>query len=113
MQRYYQMAITSPFYSQSFPRYLRAMLLEESGRLEEALRWYGSFAEVSAYDLVHMAPSHLRRAEIHDRRGENDEAAPHYARFVELWSNADPELRPLVERAEARLAELSGEPARR
>ena len=113
MQRYYQMAITSPFYSQSFQRYLRAMLLEETGRLDEALRWYSSFAEVSPYDLVHMAPSHLRRAEIHDRRGENDEAARHYARFVELWSDADPELRPLVDRAEARLAELSGEPARR
>jgi tetratricopeptide (TPR) repeat protein len=113
MQRYYQTAITSVFFSESLPRYRRAVLLEEVGRLEEALRWYGSFAEVSRYDVVFLAPSHLRRAEIHDRRGQTDEAVRHYARFIELWAGADPELRPLVEGAEARLAELSGEPARR
>jgi serine/threonine-protein kinase len=107
MQSFYQNAFQSPFYSGSLQRYLRAMLLEDVGRLDDALRWYGSFEQVSMYDLVFLAPSQLRRAEIYERLGELDEARRHYARFVELWSACDPELRPLVERAEQRLAGLA------
>jgi tetratricopeptide (TPR) repeat protein len=107
LQIYYQSATISPFYSQSFQRYLRALLLEEAGRLDEALRWYSSFEEGPAYDFVFAAPAHLRRAEIHERRGELEAAAKHYARFVELWSDCDPALRPMVQQAEQRLAELT------
>ncbi len=86
-------------------RYLRAELLAALGREEEALRWYASFPAPSAYDVYYLAPSHLRRAEIHERRGERQRAAEHYRRFVELWGNADPELQPLVREARRRLGE--------
>ncbi|MBA4160043.1 MAG: hypothetical protein H0X65_21640 [Gemmatimonadetes bacterium] len=86
-------------------RYLRAELLAALGREEEALRWYASFPAPSAYDVYYLAPSHLRRAEIHERRGEREQAAEHYRRFVELWGNADPELQPLVREARRRLGE--------
>jgi tetratricopeptide (TPR) repeat protein len=99
MQSFYQNAFRSPYYSGSLQRYLRATLLEDEGRLDEALRWYGSFEQISMYDFVFLAPSHLRRAEIYDARR-------HYARFIELWSDCDSELRPLVEEAEQRLAAL-------
>jgi tetratricopeptide (TPR) repeat protein len=83
-------------------------MLQDAGSFEAAIRWYSSFAHVSMYDLVLLAPSHLRRAEIYERLGERDAARRHYARFIELWANCDPELRSQVDRAEQRLAELQG-----
>jgi tetratricopeptide (TPR) repeat protein len=106
LQSFYQNGFRSPLYSGSLQRYLRAMFLEEMGRLEDALRWYGSFEQISMYDFVFLAPSHLRRAEIYERLGDLDRARRHYARFVELWSDCDPELRSSVERAQERLAAL-------
>ena len=50
-----------------------------------------------------------RRGEIYERLGEPDKAALHYNRFLTLWDSADPELRPMVEYVEERLAELSSE----
>jgi hypothetical protein len=106
IQTYYQNTVASPVFSMSFQRYLRAMLLEDVGCLDEAIHWYGSFDRIPMFDLVFLA--HLRRAEIYDRRGQLDQAARHYARFVEIWSDCDPELRPIVDRAEQRLSELAG-----
>jgi tetratricopeptide (TPR) repeat protein len=107
LQFYYQNSFTSPFFSQSFQRYLRALLLEDVDRLEDALLWYGTFEQASNYDLIFAAPSHLRRAEIYEGRGQLEEARRHYARFLELWANSDPELRPLVDRVEQRLQQLN------
>lgn len=50
-----------------------------------------------------LAPSNERLAELEDEAGNLDEAAKRYARFVELWSNADEELQPRVRAAQARL----------
>lgn len=92
--------------AQGYERFLFGETLAAAGRDEEALRWYGSFPEPAGYDLVYLAPSHLRRAEIHERRGEHDRAAFHYTRFLELWEECDPELRPVVEAARGRLRQL-------
>lgn len=50
-----------------------------------------------------LAPAHERLAELEDEAGNLDDAARHYARFVELWSDADEELQPRVRAAQARL----------
>jgi hypothetical protein len=42
-------------------------------------------------------------AEIYEQRGERRQAAPHYTRFTELWLDADPQLRPLVQDVRQRL----------
>jgi tetratricopeptide (TPR) repeat protein len=105
-RRWYQLTLTSPFFSQAAERYLRAALLEETGRQEEALRWYSSFEEVSQFDLAFLPASHLQRAAIYEQRGDLERAAHYLRRFIELWSAADPELLPLVRRAEQRLAAL-------
>jgi hypothetical protein len=55
---------------------------------------------------VYLAPSHLRQAEIYDRRGDRSQAARHYRRFIELWREADPELQQTVTEARVRLAAL-------
>ncbi len=87
-------------------RWLRARVLETLGQDEEALRWYATFPDPAANDLMYLAPSHLHRARIHERRGERVAAVEHYARVVELWRDADPRLQPLVEEARAALRRL-------
>jgi DNA-binding SARP family transcriptional activator/Flp pilus assembly protein TadD len=97
------------FVAEAYDRYFRAELLERAKREDEALGWFQSMAERAAYELVYLAPSHLRQAEIYDRRGQRDLAVDHYRRFIELWREADPELQPVVARARKRLGELEGE----
>jgi tetratricopeptide (TPR) repeat protein len=109
MRRWYQMTIVSPFFSHAYERYLKGLLLAELGRPNEAVRWLNSFETISVYDLVYLAPSHLRRAEILERTGDTEQAAIHYERFTALWSDADPEFRPMVEYAQERLAALASE----
>jgi tetratricopeptide (TPR) repeat protein len=106
MESSYELAVDSPFYSQAYERYMRAALLHELGRLEEALAWYNSFGEISVYDLIYLAPSHLQRGEICETFGEREQAIQHYTRFIALWQNCDPELKPMITNAKARLAQL-------
>lgn len=87
-------------------RFLRAILLKQLGRDEEALRWFASIPDPSGYDVVYLAPSHFHRAEIHEKRGERERAVEHYARVVELWRDADPELQGMVRSARSRLQRL-------
>jgi tetratricopeptide (TPR) repeat protein len=89
----------SPMLGRSRERWLLATLLEEAGRIDEALRWYGSFEDFSPYSRAYEAPSHWRRARIYERRGELGRAREHYERFLELWENADVEFRPMVDEA--------------
>jgi hypothetical protein len=49
---------------------------------------------------------HRRQAEIHERAGRPAEAVEHYERFIELWAEADSELRPMVADARRRAASL-------
>jgi tetratricopeptide (TPR) repeat protein len=99
-------ASSPPFYIQTAERWLRAELLQQLGRYGEALRWYRCVCQSSLYDLIYLAPAHLRQAEIHERLGEPDHAAEHYRRFLELWKGCDPELRPMLGQASRRLEQL-------
>ena len=99
-------AWTSGIVSQAYERFVRAELLHEVGRDDEALRWYSTFAENSPYDLVYLAPSLYRQAQIYDTRGQNALASERYRQFVELWKDCDPQLQPLTTNAKARIARL-------
>jgi tetratricopeptide (TPR) repeat protein len=96
-------AAASVFVTEAYDRYFRAELLDSLDRDEEALGWLGSIAERAAYELVYLAPAHLSRARIYQERGEHARAAVHYRRFLELWSEADPELQPTIIEARKRL----------
>ena len=100
----------SLFHTQVYARLLRAELLDAAGRSEEALRWFASLGQTTLHALPYVAPSHLRRAQIYERLGEKEKAAHHYNRFITLWEDCEPALRPLVDEAEGRLAQLTGEP---
>lgn len=93
-------------------RWLRAETLTALGRDEEALRWYATFPNPAGNDILYLAPSHLRRAVIHERRGEWEHALIHYNQVLRLWRHADAAARPYLdearrgaERAKRRLAE--------
>lgn len=95
-----------PFFSLPQERYLRAQALQRSGRLQEALGWYASFAEHSPFGRAFRAPASLQQARIHEALGQPAMAAPLYRDFIEAWRDCDPELEPEVERAAASLARL-------
>lgn len=101
--------ITAPFFSQEGSRYLRAEALYQLGRNEDALRWFTHSFEGTPNELAYLAPSHLRRAELYERLGDRKQAVEHYGHFIRLWNSCDPELRPRVTEARARLASLVGE----
>jgi tetratricopeptide (TPR) repeat protein len=91
---------SSPFYSHEYEQFARAELRYETGRYEEALRSFRGIAD----ELFHSgAPAHLRMAQIYERQGKREKAKEHYGRFIELWKDCDPELRPLVDQARRRM----------
>jgi DNA-binding SARP family transcriptional activator/tetratricopeptide (TPR) repeat protein len=92
----------------TFQRFLRAELLNGLGRDEEALGWYPyDAAGLWLHGPMFVPLSHLRVAEIWDRKGNREKAAHHYHLFTLLWRDADPELRPMVDQVERRLAALA------
>jgi tetratricopeptide (TPR) repeat protein len=111
MIRSYLLTVNSAFYGLEYDRYMRAELLNNLGRYEEATSWYCSFLEHASYDVAFLGPSHFRRGEVYEKMGRPEEAARHYNRFVELWSDADPEYQPMVDYARERLVALAGEPS--
>jgi len=56
-------------------RWLRAELLHELGRDEEALAWYATFPDPQGYDLAYLVAARIRQAEIHAARGDAAAAA--------------------------------------
>jgi hypothetical protein len=82
-------------------------VLASLGRSDEALRWFASLGRGSVTEIPLQALSHLRQAEIHERLKNRDETEKHFARFLELWRAADPELQPLVDSARSRLRKLA------
>lgn len=92
------------FWMGTHERFLRAELLQALGRDAEALEWYSAFT--GGLNMIHLAPAHLRQAQISQRLGKHAEAIHHYARFIDLWRDCDPELRPQLEEARRALAGL-------
>jgi tetratricopeptide (TPR) repeat protein len=104
------------FYAEEHTRYLRAELFYQVGRTAEARRWFEAWLEGSYQgtlnELVYLAPFHFRLGEIYQGAGDRAKAADHYSRFINLWKNCDPELRPKLEEAKSRLAAVVREPVR-
>jgi serine/threonine-protein kinase len=84
-------------------RFWIAEILLALGRPDEAQPYFESMANTIWED---WPPSLERLAQIHDQAGELDRSAEYYARFVELWADADEELQPRVQAAQARLEEI-------
>jgi tetratricopeptide (TPR) repeat protein len=87
-------------------RFLRAELLRQLDRDQEAAGWYRSIAERSSYELVYLAPAEYRLGQIYDHQGEHSAALAHYRRFLELWRDAEPKTHPFISEANRRVGEL-------
>jgi serine/threonine-protein kinase len=87
-------------------RYLRAELLYETGQLAEAVSAYGAVGDYSVDGLMYSGPSHLARARIYVQLGNRAKAREHLRRFIEMWRDCDPALRPMRDTAERQLATL-------
>jgi len=57
-------------------------------------------------DPSFLAGTHKRLGELYEAKGDEQRARDHYAKFVALWNNADPELQPKVSQVKQRLARL-------
>jgi DNA-binding SARP family transcriptional activator/tetratricopeptide (TPR) repeat protein len=87
------------FESEAADRFMRARLLEQLGRRDEAIRWYAAMSQRAAYELVYLAPSQLRLAALQAERREVENARRSAQLALTLWRDPDPQLRPLVEQA--------------
>ncbi|HEU4700430.1 MAG TPA: bacterial transcriptional activator domain-containing protein [Gemmatimonadales bacterium] len=89
LETWFQLTVASPFYAQAGERFLRAELLAELGRDDEALGWYRSLVERSPFELVFRAPAHRRQAALHERAGRAEDAARHRAVADALWRDGE------------------------
>lgn len=104
-ESWYQYHFASPFLSGSRARYLQAGLEAAAAQGDDAVRravtLFSAFEGYSAFDLIYAGPARLRRAALYERLGDRQAAAADYARFLKLWTNCDPEFRPLLDSARA------------
>ena len=92
-----------------------ALALDRAGQADSAIVAYERFVALPAPvravgpDDAFLALSLERLGQLYDERGDWEKAAEYYARFVELWKEADPELQPRVQAAQQRLEEIFAE----
>ena len=61
------------------------------------------------FDVAWLAGAYERLGQMYDARADLEKASEYYAKFVELWAEADPELQPRVQAAQRRLEEIVAE----
>jgi tetratricopeptide (TPR) repeat protein len=88
-----------------------AQFFDEAGMADSAIVYYEGYANAFAdyrifWDASNLGPALERLGQLYDEQGDLEKAALWYARFVDLWGDADPELQPRVEAARARLEEI-------
>jgi tetratricopeptide (TPR) repeat protein len=79
---------------------------DTEGAIEQYERWLDRRQLFRAWSDRKLAPVLERVAGLYDELGDTENAAVYYARFVDVWADADPEFQPRVEAARARLEEI-------
>ena len=90
---------------------LLAELYDDAGVPDSAIAYYVAYVDDPwnfrfFVDGSGLGPSLERLGQLYEQQGDLMNAAVYYARFVELWKDADPELQPRVQAAQARLEEI-------
>jgi tetratricopeptide (TPR) repeat protein len=95
----------------SLPDLARAFDL--AGNADSAIAVFARYIDAPAEptriweaDAYNLAGAHKRLGELYDAKGDRQKAASHYAAFLDLWKDADPELQPIVRRVRERLATI-------
>ena len=91
------------------------LALEMAGEADSAIAVFERFVDTPSPtrlfpDAMWLPSVYLHLGELHERRGDRERAAHYYNALVELWSDADAELLPVVDDVRARIARLVGEP---
>jgi DNA-binding SARP family transcriptional activator len=78
-------------------------LFDAAGQPDSALARYERYlastnASLFTADRDYLPPVLLRVGDLHSERGARDKAYPAYARLAQLWHQADPALRPTLDR---------------
>ena len=109
-QSWYEYHFSSPVFSGSRARYLRADLAAAEATGEEdvrrAITLLSAFEGYSAFDLVYAAPARLRRAALYEGLGDRRAAAADFAAVLTLWKDSDPEFRAMLDSARLGLARV-------
>ena len=89
-----------------------AMAYDRAGRPDRALEAFHRYLDAPnvnrrTADAVFLGVTYERLGQLHETRGEAEEAVKFHALFVELWAGADPELQPRVQAARDALAGLA------
>ena len=82
------------------------MAHDRAGRADSAIVWYLKELETPRLRAPDRPMLFERLGQLYDGLGDLDNAALYYARFVELWADADAEIQPRVTVAQARLEEI-------
>jgi tetratricopeptide (TPR) repeat protein len=99
--------VSNGVYVRLLDRFLTGLALEATGALEQAAGYHEFHVlEASLAENVLDAFRAHRRAQLYEKLGRSDEAIADYETFISLWADCDPELRPRVEEARARVAAL-------
>jgi tetratricopeptide (TPR) repeat protein len=93
-------------YHVAHARFLRAELLRELKRWNEALRWYETFPDPGLYDLTYLPAVHAGMGATYEGLGDVAAAKASYRRAAALLANADADFGPTLARIRARLAAL-------
>jgi tetratricopeptide (TPR) repeat protein len=87
-----------------------AAAYEGLGRVDEAIALHeAAYTEFNAFPpnaVLDRLVATERLGPLYEARGDHDLALAAYARFMERWRDADPELRPRVQAAERAMARL-------
>jgi tetratricopeptide (TPR) repeat protein len=91
-----------------------ADVYDRAGERDSAIAVRERYLAVSSFgrtfwDDTVLGPALERLGQLYDEAGDRDKAVEYYARFVELWADADPELQPRVEAAQRRIDEIFAE----
>jgi len=92
----------------------RGRAYEGAGQPDSALATYERYLDATNSGQTFSDPFRLaaileRLGQLYYERRDWEKAAEYYARFVELWKAADPELQPRVAAAQQRLDEIFAE----
>jgi tetratricopeptide (TPR) repeat protein len=85
-----------------------AFMYDHAGNADSAIAVFERYLATKelarvALDANFLALTHKRLGELYDARGDRERAAAHFSAFIDLWRDADPDLRPRVEDAKRRL----------
>ncbi len=88
---------------------------DAAGQADSAIVYYEKYLTTPWFywtlwfDATDLGTTYERLGQLYDEQGDAGRAAGYYARFVELWAEADPVLQPRVQAARQRLEQIVSE----